>query len=281
MKIKCWGSRGSIPVSGREYLTFGGDTTCLEVQSRNGVTIIIDAGSGIRRLGNDVLTRQPRVSAYHILFTHAHLDHIIGFPFFKPLHSQKITINMYHCPFHETFIDRMFSDLMTPPYFPIRCLKSKANIVLRNLDPVAFDIDSIHIEPIPISHPNGGSGYKFTEAGKSFVFLTDNELGYTHAGGKSFEDYRAFCKDVDLLIHDAEYTAAEYTSFVGWGHSEYPEVVKLAMDARVGQVGLFHINQDRTDDEVAAMVEDARRQIADARSSLTCMAVAADMEFEI
>ncbi len=279
MKIKCWGSRGSIPVSGREYLKYGGDTTCLEIQSRNGVTIIVDAGSGIRRLGK-YLIDQPS-QTFHILFTHAHWDHIIGLPFFKPLHCLERKINLYHCPFHERFVDRMFSDLMTPPYFPIPCSASKANTFFLEPDPFAFDIDSVHIEPIPLSHPNGGSGYKFTEDGKSFVFLTDNELGYVHPGGKSFDDYRAFCEGVDLLIHDAEYTPEEYESFIRWGHSGYTDTLQLALSANVGQVGFFHTNQDRTDTEVDDMVARARKLIVTQNRSTRCLAVAADMEFEL
>lgn len=279
MKIKCWGSRGSIPVSGREYLKYGGDTTCLEIQSRNGVTIIVDAGSGIRRLGNHLLHQQPQ--AYHILFTHAHWDHIMGLPFFKPMHCLETKINLYHCPFHERFVDRMFSDLMTPPYFPIQCSGSKANIVFLESNPTAFDIGSVHIEPIPLSHPNGGSGYKFTEDGKSFVFLTDNELGYIHPGGKSYNDYRVFCEDVDLLIHDAEYTPTEYESFIGWGHSGYTDTLKLALEANVGSVGFFHTNQERTDREVDDIVERARELIVAQNRFTQCMAVAADMEFEL
>ncbi|RTZ96086.1 MAG: MBL fold metallo-hydrolase [Deltaproteobacteria bacterium] len=279
MKIKCWGSRGSIPVSGREYLKYGGDTTCMEIQSQNGVTIIVDAGSGIRRLGNQLLESQSQ--AYHILFTHAHLDHIIGFPFFKPLHCLKRKINMYHSPFHERFVDRMFSDIMTPPYFPIPCSGSKANLVFIEPGPAPFDIDSVHIEPIPLSHPNGGSGYKFTEDGKTFVFLTDNELGYIHPGGKSSDAYRIFCEGADLLIHDAEYTPAEYGSFGGWGHSTYMDALQLAMDADVSRVGFFHTNQERTDREVDDMVGQARQWIGAQNRSTKCLAVAADMEFEL
>ncbi len=279
MKIKCWGSRGSIPVSGREYLKYGGDTTCMEIQSRNGVTIIVDAGSGIRRLGKYLIDQPPQT--FHILFTHAHWDHIIGLPFFKPLHCLERKINLYHCPFHQRFVDRMFSDLMTPPYFPIQCSSSKANIVFLEPDPFAFDIDSIHIEPIPLSHPNGGSGYKFTEDGNSFVFLTDNELGYIHPGGKSFDEYRTFCEGVDLLIHDAEYTPLEYESYIRWGHSGYTDTLQLALEANVSQVGFFHTNQERTDTEVDDIVADARKLIVTQNRSTKCMAVAADMEFEL
>ncbi|MEA3230868.1 MAG: MBL fold metallo-hydrolase [Thermodesulfobacteriota bacterium] len=279
MKIKCWGSRGSIPVCGPEYIKYGGNTTCIEIQPQSGDTIIVDAGTGIRRLGIQLLKQKNQ--SYHLLFTHAHWDHIMGLPFFKPLHVLKTKIKMYHCRYHARFIDRMLSDLMSPPYFPIPCSGSKADIIFVDSDRQLLDIGSVRIECFPISHPNGGSGYKFTENGKTFVFLTDNELGYIHPGGKSFEDYRVFCQDADLLIHDAEYTPQEYNSTVGWGHSSYMDTLKLAMEAGVGTLGLFHLNQERTDHQMDVIVAHSQELVAAQNPSTKCMAVAVDSTFEL
>ena len=279
MKIKCWGSRGSIPVCGPEYIKYGGNTTCIEIQPQSGDTIIVDAGTGIRRLGIHLLKQKSQ--SYHLLFTHAHWDHIMGLPFFKPLHVLRTKIRMYHCPYHTRFVDRMLSDLMRPPYFPVPCSGSKADIIFVDLDRQLFEIGSVRIECFPISHPNGGSGYKFTENGKTFVFLTDNELGYIHPGGKSFKDYRAFCQNADLLIHDAEYTPQEYDSMVGWGHSRYTDTLKLAMEAEVGTLGLFHLNQERTDHQMDAIVAHSQELVAAQNDSTKCMAVAVYSTFEL
>ena len=262
MKIKCWGSR-----------------TCIEIQPLSGDTIIVDAGTGIRRLGIHLLKEKSQ--SYHLLFTHAHWDHIMGLPFFKPLHILRTKIRMYHCPYHTRFVDRMLSDLMRPPYFPVPCSGSKADIIFVDLDRQLLDIGSVRIECFPISHPNGGSGYKFTENGKTFVFLTDNELGYIHPGGKSFKDYRAFCQNADLLIHDAEYTPQEYDSTVGWGHSRYTDTLKLAMEAGVGTLGLFHLNQERTDHQMDAIVAHSQELVAAQNPSTKCMAVAVYSTFEL
>ena len=279
MKIKCWGSRGSIPVCGPEYIKYGGNTTCIEIQPQSGDTIIVDAGTGIRRLGIHLLKQKSQ--SYHLLFTHAHWDHIMGLPFFKPLHVLRTKIRMYQCPYHERFVDRMLSDLMSPPYFPIPCSGSKADIIFIDENRQLFEIGSVRIETIPISHPNGGSGYKFTENGKTFVFLTDNELGYVHPGGKSFKDYRTFCQNADLLIHDAEYTPREYDSTVGWGHSRYTDTLKLAMEAEVGTLGLFHLNQERTDHQMDVIVAHAQELVAAQNDSTKCMAVAVYSTFEL
>jgi ribonuclease BN (tRNA processing enzyme) len=120
-------------------------------------------------------------------------------------------------------------------------------------------------------------GYRFTEDGKSFVFLTDNELTHRHAGGEAYEEYVRFSAGADLLIHDAEYTETQYAMTKGWGHSVYTDALRLAMDAQVGQFGLFHHNQERTDAELDRMVEDCNTVVKDRKRTLSCFAAQAGM----
>ena len=136
-----------------------------------------------------------------------------------------------------------------------------------------FEIGSVAITPIPISHPNSGAGYKFVEDGKTFVFITDNELGYIHKGGVPVESYIEFSAGADLLIHDAEYTPEEYGQTRTWGHSTYTEALDLGLKAGVKQLGLFHLNQDRTDSQVDRIVADCTRRISDQKSAMECFAV--------
>ena len=279
MKITCWGSRGSIPVCGPEYIKYGGNTTCLEIVPQSGETIIVDAGTGIRRLGNKLI--KDKTPSVHLLFTHAHWDHIMGLPFFKPLHIAKKTIYIYHCPYHTRFVDRMLSDLMRPPYFPVPCMGSKADMIFIDKGRQSFDIGSLRIETIPLSHPNGGAGYKFTENNRSFVFLTDNELGHMHNGGKTFEEYRHFAKGADLLIHDAEYLPEEYAARIGWGHSRYTDAVDLAIKAGVHTLGLFHVNQDRTDQQMDAIVKKAQDAITAKNHATLCFGVFTDWQKDL
>jgi len=279
MVIKCWGSRGSIPVSGKEYIKYGGDTTCLEIRTKSDDIIIVDAGTGIRRLGNRLIDENR--CTYNLIFTHAHWDHLMGFPFFKPLYSKKSKFRMYRCPFHSEFVETFLSRIMTPPSFPVRYSDISAKIEYVGAFTSAFEIGSVTITPIPISHPNNGSGYKFTEDGKSFVFLTDNELGFVHPGGLTYKDYLEFSKDADLLIHDAEFTREEYSSTIEWGHSVFTETLNLAIEAGVKQFGLFHLNQERTDQQVDKMVEACRQIISDNGHQLDCFAVGWDMTFTL
>jgi len=279
MYIKCWGSRGSIPVSGKEYLKYGGDTTCLEIRTNSDDLIIIDAGTGIRRLGN--LLIDEKRNRYHFLFTHAHWDHVMGFPYFKPLYSKHAKFRMHRCPFHSKFVESIISKVMAPPNFPVKYSDIRAELSYEKACPVEFEIGSVKVVPIAISHPNGGSGYKFIEDSKSFVFLTDNELGFIHPGGLPYQDYVKFSSEADLLIHDAEYTPKEYKTFIDWGHSVYTDVLNLAFEAGVKKVGLFHLNQDRTDREMNKIVKTCGKILAEKGSSMECFAVGCDMTFEL
>jgi len=279
MIIKIWGSRGAIPVSGKQYLIYGGDTTCLEIRTNSGDIIVVDAGTGIRRLGNQLAA--GKWEQLHLLFTHAHWDHLMGFAFFRPLFFKRFKIRLYRCSFHDRFIADILSQLMAPPLFPVSYSEITARMDYPNAGPEAFDIGSVKVIPIVLSHPNGGSGYKFVENNRSFVFLTDNELGYVHPGGLRFSDYVDFCRQADLLVHDAEYTPGEYKTLRTWGHSSYADVLELATRAGVKKLGLFHLNRERSDDAMEVIVNDCRSRIAAQNLNLECVGVAADMVFEI
>jgi phosphoribosyl 1,2-cyclic phosphodiesterase len=276
MQITCWGARGSIPVSGKEYVKYGGDTTCIEIRSRDNDVIIIDAGTGMRKLGNKLLKEEKRTCS--LLFTHAHWDHLMGFPFFKPIYMKGTKISMYGCPNAQRSVLNIIARTMTAPYFPVEFGQLQAEITSLDNKDGAFEIGPVRITPIPMSHPNQGLGYKFTEDGKSFVFLTDNELTLRHPGGGEYADYLQFAAGADLLIHDAEYTVEQYAMTKGWGHSVYTDALRLAEEAGVGQFGLFHHNQDRSDEELDRMAGDCR-SIAGARTE--CFAVRAGMEIKL
>ncbi len=279
MLIKCWGSRGSIPVSGKEYIKYGGDTTCIEIRTKNDDIIIIDAGTGIRRLGNQLI--EENHYKYHFLFTHAHWDHLMGFPFFKPLYMAETEIKAYRCPFPGKYVEKMITRVMTPPNFPIRYSDLRAEITYADGCPEQFEIGPMSVVPINLSHPNGGSGYKFIEDDKTFVFLTDNELGFIHNSGLTKESYMDFVSGADLLIHDAEYTPEEYKTVIEWGHSTYSDALDISMGGGVKTLGLFHINQERTDTEMDKIVDSCRQIVSDNNSSLECFGVSCNMAFEL
>ncbi len=279
MIIKCWGSRGSIPVSGRQYVVYGGDTTCVEITAGSGETIIIDAGTGIRRLGNVLLEQQK--TQYYMLLTHCHWDHIMGFPFFKPLLYTRNRLVIQDRKFAGFSTKDVLNRVLCPPFFPVRLKDLKADISFDAALNNHFNIGSVEIDAIPTSHSQGSLGYKFTEDGKTFVFLTDNELGFAHPQGQGFEGYKRFAGYADVLLHDAEYTQAEYLHRKGWGHSSVPHALDLAVEAGVGQLGLIHLNQDRGDHDMDAIVQDCKDILTAKKSKLLCYGVSCDFEITL
>ena len=276
MIIRCWGARGSIPTSGKDYLHYGGNTTCLEIRNLQDDILLVDAGSGMREAGNALLAEGR--NDFTLLLTHAHWDHIMGFPFFKPLYREKTNLRIWGCSYAQDSIREMLARVMSAPYFPINYDEVHAHVDYQVTCNGEYQLGKLVITPIALSHPNQGTGFKFFQNGRSFVFLTDNELGLRHQGGLAYSDYLTFCRGVDLLIHDAEYLDEEYPKRRGWGHSTIEQATRLALDAGVKQLGLFHHNQDRLDAEVDAMVARCRSIISGHHSSLDCFAVYQSME---
>lgn len=256
MKVRCWGARGSIPVSGKEYLRYGGDTSCLEIRSKNDEILILDAGTGIRALGCELMRQERR--SLTLLFSHYHWDHIQGLPFFKPLYSPQATLRLGGSRGARSELARLLARALRPPLFPVPFDKVPANISTVRFEDEILRVDSLTVRRIAASHPNRASGFRIEEDGRSLVYLTDNELSLRHRGGLNFSDYVAFCKGADLLIHDAEYLPEEYPQRRGWGHSHIEDAARLAREAGVGVLGLFHHNQERTDEGQDALLERCR-----------------------
>jgi ribonuclease BN (tRNA processing enzyme) len=218
---------------------------------------------------------------YNFIFTHAHWDHIMGLPFFRPLFIKKTKINVFRCPYSGTYTEKMITRILTPPNFPVKYSDLSAEFSYEKACPEQFQIGSVTVIPIHLSHPNGGRGYKFVEDGKSFIFLTDNELSFVHPKGLTLTDYAEFSSDADLLIHDAEFTPEEYERYIEWGHSSYADVLDLAFQANIKKLGLFHLNQGRTDDAMDDIVNICRKKISQKGFDFECVAVGSDMVFEI
>jgi len=277
MNIKIWGCRGSITSPGPSTLRYGGNSTCLEIRSTEGNVFVVDAGSGIRNLGK-ALIKEPTVSAIRFFFTHPHWDHLLGFPFFGPAYSEKYKITFCSGPHAEGSIQKYLSHQMEAPHYPISFsnLKANFNFSCESLKQVngCCPLGSIQCRAFPLSHPNGGFGFKFTEHGKTFIFLTDNELGFQHSGGLTRAQYVELCRGADLLLHDAQYTGEEYRRTRGWGHSTYRDATDLAVKAGVKRFGLFHHDPDRSDDDLDRQTEYCRKRIHQAGSPVECFACA-------
>lgn len=287
MKVIIWGSRGSIPSPGATTLRYGGESTCIEVRGEQGEVIIIDAGSGIRKLGEKLIKESSALNI-NLLFTHSHWDHLSGFPFFRPAYFSKFSFALCGGSDAQKSVLDYLTHQMDPPYFPVSFSELKAtfnsgcncnNTICNNT--LCYSGESIKCASIPLNHPNGGFGFKLSDKSGAFVFLTDNEIRYAHEGGATREEYLGFCKDADLLFHDAQFTEAEYKKTRGWGHSTFQDAVDLALDSRVRRLGLFHHDPDRTDDELDKQVVWCKNYIQERGSALDCFACAEGMSFVV
>ncbi len=255
MIIKFYGTRGSIAVSNKDTKKHGGNTTCLAIESRSGETIIVDAGTGIRDLGNELVVKGK--NKLHLLFTHYHWDHIQGFPFFTPIFLEKTEL-IISGPSDEVSAEKALSYQMTMPYFPTGMSSLPAKITFKPLKKTAT-IGGIVIDTIVNNHPNHTRGLKFTENGKSFAFLTDNEV-LARNGKTSYEEFVTFLGGTDLFIHDAQYTEEIYNKRLGWGHSTYHQVAKLARDAGVKHFMVTHHDHCSSDAFIEKNIRDIKKK---------------------
>jgi phosphoribosyl 1,2-cyclic phosphodiesterase len=260
-------------------LGYGGNTTCLEIRLNDDTLIVIDAGSGIRNLGRNLLTEQNPTEMY-LFLTHAHWDHLMGFPFFEPAYSSGYTIHVRGGPRAKRSLkSTWYAKWKRRISVPFDMMRAKFDFT--SGDPEKNIIGPAEIVPVRLNHPNGGYGFKIVEEGESFVFLSDNGLDFAHRDGISRKEYVDFCRGANLLMHDAQYTDEEYGSKVGWGHTQVSSVAELGIEAGVKRLGLFHHDPDHTDDDVDALVALCRDRIARADSSVECFGVREGMEITV
>ena len=266
--VRFWGVRGSIACPGPETVRYGGNTSCLEVRCGDRL-LILDAGTGLRRLGM-ALMEEGHVDA-DILFTHTHFDHIAGLPFFAPLFVPENSFRLWagHLA-PEQDIETVLCEMMMAPLFPIPMEVMAAAKTFNDFacgDTLTFGPD-IKVRTGPLNHPNRATGYRIEYGGKSVCFITDTE----HRGDTLDENVLALIEGTDYFIYDSTYTEAEYPGHIGWGHSTWQHGVALANAASVGTYVVFHHDPSHDDtfmDRIAAEVEAARPGSIVAREGLT------------
>lgn len=256
MKLRFWGTRGSVPAPGKDTIVYGGNTSCVEISLESGRKIIIDSGTGIRALGEEFLKKQETVDI-HLLITHIHWDHVSGFPFFGPIYDPTARITVGGSPYCMKGLKTPFDQ--ERGFFPVKFDDIKAEINhLDTLNRGPLDIDGVVVDTIPLQHPQGGMGFRFNDGKKKIVFITDNELTEGMIDRRQPEDYIQFCEGADVLIHDAQYTLEEIEKHRGWGHTDYLTALHLATKACAKQLILFHHDPSRKDPEIAFFVDHCR-----------------------
>lgn len=256
-KLKFWGVRGSIACASPNHMRYGGNTSCLEVTAGEH-RIVMDAGTGIRLLGNQ-MQKESNLADFHILLTHTHWDHINGFPFFTPAYNPNLEINiMAGHLVDKGGIQRVLSAQMDNPMFPVPLEAMTANITFTDFH-AGEDFElypGVHVRTAPLNHPNGSTAYRVDYEGKSCVYVTDTE----HVPGETDERIVELIRDADLVVYDSTYTEDEFPAKVGWGHSTWNEGVRLCRLANVKKMAIFHHEPDHFDDFMDALHEEAQRE---------------------
>ncbi len=258
LTVRFWGVRGTIACPGSATLRYGGNTACVELRC-SGKLVILDGGTGLRPLGEELRAEGPGLDA-DLFYSHCHLDHIVGMPLFGPAY---VTGNRFRLWAGNLLPDRtlgqVLHQLMAAPLFPVPPDIFKADIEFRDFhcgETLAPRPDIV-VRTAPLHHPDGATGYRIEHAGKAVAYITDTE----HFPDRIDENVLALVKGADLMIYDATYTEEEYRDRIGWGHSTWREGVKLAEAAGVKVLVLFHHDPGHDDafmDDLAAAAAAAR-----------------------
>jgi phosphoribosyl 1,2-cyclic phosphodiesterase len=273
VQIQFWGTRGSIPKPGPTTVRYGGNTLCHEVRTARGTLVIIDCGSGLHGLGLKLLSGGRGLKG-HVLISHTHWDHIQGVPFFAPFFIPGNSWDVYGPKGLNQSLRETLAGQMQHTYFPITPAEFGASIRYHDLLEGTFEIDDVKITTQYLNHPALTLGYRLEADGATLVYCCDHEPFSRDVAEGQREFFGAdrqhadFIAGADLLIHDAQYTATEYPSKLGWGHSPIEFVVKLAQDAGVKHVVLTHHDPMRTDDALDGIVEKVRDGLKAGRSTL-------------
>lgn len=253
MKVTLWGTRGSLPSSGPETQVYGGNTPCVAVE--NGETfLILDAGSGIRRLGlTPTISRCARLD---ILLTHLHMDHIQGLGFFAPLYHPEMEVHIWGPASSTLSLPARLNRYLSPPLFPVHIRDLPCRLHFHEVPRGQFRIGAFLVNAQYVCHPGPTVGYRITENNRVLTYLPDHEpaLGVRDfpLSGEWTSGWE-LARNADVLIHDAQYSTEEYTTRVGWGHSTYEQALQFAKLVKARRMILFHHDPDRTDAELEGL----------------------------
>lgn len=247
MRLTLWGTRGSQATPGPETVRYGGNTSCVELRNHAGDIVVLDAGTGIRRLG---ATIGPSTERVDVLLTHLHMDHIQGLGFFDCLHRRDIEVHIWGPASANLDLQTRLARYLSPPLFPVRLRDLSCQLTIHDVPHTRFDIPGFTIDAALVCHPGPTVGYRVSADGRVVTYLPDHEPmlcanGFA-AGPRTTSGYD-LAADADLLIHDAQYTSLEYETRVGWGHCAIVDT--FAFSAAVGAHQLMPFHHDPTHDD--------------------------------
>lgn len=259
MTLRFWGTRGSIPTFGDETQIYGGNTSCITLMDE-GTLIILDAGSGIKRLTDSEYIKD--FNEFHILLTHMHFDHIQGLGFFGPFFNPEARVNIYGPASNSEELIKILSKYLSPPLFPVRIRDFKADVQFHALPRRSLKIDHLSVSSAFVCHPGPTLGYRISNEKSSVCYIPDQEVAL---GVPRFPKSPLWTSGYDLaeesnlLIHDSQYDDPEYEEKVGWGHSSYTQAIQFAELCKTKNLFLFHHDPIHSDQRLEELLADHTR----------------------
>lgn len=292
VRIRFWGTRGSVPTPGPSTVRYGGNTSCIEMRTDAGALLVLDCGTGARPLGQSLVQEAAAAGGPPpngaILITHTHWDHIHGLPFFAPLFVPGSSWDVYGPRGLVRTLDNVLAGQMEYQYFPVGLDEVSADVRYHDLVEGEFEVGDAVIRAHYLNHPALTLGYRIEADGASFVYATDHEpfdAAMAHGGppapGSADDQHASFLADADLVVHDTQYDAAGYAARAGWGHSTMEYAVGLSRAARARRLVLFHHDPQRDDDAVDELLSRARALAASGPETLEVDAAAEGAVIEV
>ena len=261
MNVTFWGTRGSLASPGIDTARYGGNTSCVSVQGKEGTLVVLDAGTGIRGLGQSL---PPVLERVDILLTHLHMDHIQGLPFFAPLRRPGAEIHIWGPASTTLGLNARLQKYLSPPLFPVSIRELAASFHFHELPDHEIEIGEFMIHAQLIIHPNPTIGYRIQSAASAITYLPDHEpalAGRSFPNDKSWTSGYKLAEGVDLLIHDTQYTEDEYRNRIGFGHSSIQHAFQFAQLSSVKHFAPFHHDPTHTDDALDHMFAQTIREM--------------------
>jgi phosphoribosyl 1,2-cyclic phosphodiesterase len=258
MLARMWGTRGSLPTPGADMVRYGGNTSCVQVTLSDGTPLVLDAGTGIRNLPADLASSGEQI---HILLTHLHLDHIQGLLFFAPLFQRGVEVTLWGPETPGVSLERRIGRYLSAPLTPVEIRELPCRLDFRECPTTRWKIGPAQITAEAVTHRGPTLGFRIEEGGAALCYLPDHEpaiIGDIDTLEPEWLSGSSLARDVDLLLHDCQYTDAEYPAHVGWGHSSLTHALQFARRVTARKTLLFHHDPRHTDEELDAMLDEAR-----------------------
>ena len=266
-KLTFWGVRGSNPTPDKDKMHYGGDTSCIEIRTKENDLIILDMGTGLRNLGSHIIEDSTYGNEINIFLSHYHWDHIMGFFYFAPLYDSRFTINI-HGYNAKTSIKTLSEALMNKSFWPVDKDTYKAKINFIEMPKSSNELALAEVNKTNIyysihPHPNGTNSFRVETDNKKIVYITDCE----HPEGKLNENVVKIADEADILIHDSHYTIRDLKTYKGWGHSSWKQAVDVAIVSKSKRLILFHYAPNYDDSQVEANEKNAQKQFLNTTAS--------------